>query len=237
MRTARIVTVVLTAGVIAALPASPAHAACHRFRFDQDAYSVKENAGSVTITVSRDNGFAPSSIQYNTVDGTAKAGQDYTAKSGTLSYSTEISMSFSVPITNDTKDEPNETFQVRLHDPSGCAPNPNFDVDGPSTVTIQDDDAAPQPTPTGTSTSSPAASPTQGTSPPATPTQSPSASPSPAAIQTSPGPSVTETAAPPLAQAPSGGGGGLSGGAIGAIVAAVVVGGAAALLVRRRFLT
>lgn len=238
-RLARVLALLAIAGALTLGPAIPASAACHEFRFDRDAYTVAESAGSITITVSRDAGLAPSSIGYETRDGTAKAGQDYTARSGRLEYSTQISLSFSVPVTNDSLDESNETFQVHLHDPSGCAPMPNFDVDDPSTVTIQDDDAAPPPPP-------PHPPPPASTTPTAT-----TLAPSPTASGTTPSPtsSTTPTASPPTGspsaerettgpvaggQPASGEGGGAGRGlaAVAAALLAVSVGGA--LVARRR---
>jgi len=229
-RLRRVLTLLAVAGTLAVWLSSPASAACHQFTFDKDAYSVPEGAGSITITVSRDNGFAPSSISYETVDATAKAGQDYTARSGTLSYGTEISMSFSVPVTGDSKDEPNETFQVRLHDPSGCAPNPTYDVDDPSTVTIQDDDAPPPPKPSTNPTStmtSPSPSPTATRATP---------SGAPATTTTAGSPSVEpSTTGPTVGARPAGDQDENAGGGIATIVAALlVVGVGGALLARRR---
>ncbi len=220
-RPARILILLAVMGAFGVWPATPASAACHQFTFDRDAYSVSEGAGSVTITVSRDAGFASSSIRYQTVDGTAKAGQDYSARSGTLSYGAQISMSLSVPVTNDATDEPNETFRVRLHDPAGCAPNPSYDVDDPSTITIQDNDAPPPPPPSPIPTmTTPSASPTATAT---TPAASPSRTP------------ITTTTGPTVVARPADDDGGLGGGGIAAIVAAllvVTVGGT--LLARRR---
>jgi hypothetical protein len=59
-------------------------------------------------------------VHYETVDGTALAGSDYVAVSGTLSFGPgEVSKSFSVPITNDNVFEPTESFTVKLTDPAG----------------------------------------------------------------------------------------------------------------------
>lgn len=72
-----------------------------------------------------------------TVDGTATAGADYTAISGgsfTIpAYSTGFS--FTVPITNDTNVESDETFDIVLSSPSGATIG-----DGTATVTILDDE-------------------------------------------------------------------------------------------------
>ena len=57
-----------------------------------------------------------------TADGTATAGSDYTARSAvTVTIAAgDTSASFTVATTEDTLDEPNETFEVRLSSPTGA---------------------------------------------------------------------------------------------------------------------
>jgi len=74
-----------------------------------------------------------------TVDGTAKAGTDYKAVTGTLTFSPgTLSQTISVPINPDTTAKPNETFQVNLSNPQ-CASLGNASGTG----TIIDTVAAP----------------------------------------------------------------------------------------------
>jgi hypothetical protein len=62
------------------------------------------------------------SVGYATADGTAKAGQDYTATSGTLTLGVgETSRSITIPIRQDDEVEGSETFGVSLSDPTGDA--------------------------------------------------------------------------------------------------------------------
>jgi hypothetical protein len=62
------------------------------------------------------------SVAYTTSDGTATAMQDYTPVSGTLVFSDGMSLlHFSVPITDDTQMEGEETIVLVLHDPTGGA--------------------------------------------------------------------------------------------------------------------
>src|SRR3954469_15564098 len=71
-------------------------------------YSVSEAAGMVTITVSRSGGSlgGPGRGDYATGDGTAAAGNDYTATSGTLTFGPgEATKSFTVAIANDSAHE------------------------------------------------------------------------------------------------------------------------------------
>ena len=83
-----------------------------------------------------------SSISYATADGTATAGADYTAVSGTLNFAAgELSKLITVPILNDNVFEgASETFSVNLSSPTGGAL-----LSSPSTnvVTIQDNDSRP----------------------------------------------------------------------------------------------
>ena len=213
--------------IVVVLPAVPAFAPCHVISFEGDPYAVGEGAGKVTITVSNGGGQGTPTVDYDTVNGTAKAGSDFVSSSGTVQFvQGDSEATFDIAITNDPTDEPNEEFTVRLMNPSngGCNPAP-FIQEDTATVTIQDNDEkaivqpTPTPTPTLTKTSSPKPKPSTV-----------SASPSPSL--TSPSPTTSTVAAADLDD------GGLSGGALAAIVAAtVVLGGAAAYWVRRRFLT
>jgi peptidoglycan/xylan/chitin deacetylase (PgdA/CDA1 family) len=106
--------------------------------------SVTEGAAGTTTTVKVPVRLsAPSgkkiSVGYTTRDGTALAGADYDATSGTLTFSPgQTSKTVSVPVRGDALDEPDETFTVRLRDPSRTAI-----ARGTATVTIVDDDPAP----------------------------------------------------------------------------------------------
>jgi len=63
----------------------------------------------------------PVSIVYSTANGTAIAGSDYTATSGTLSFAAgETSKTIDVPILGDTQVETDETFLVRLTSATGA---------------------------------------------------------------------------------------------------------------------
>ena len=60
-------------------------------------------------------------VDYATSDGSAEAGDDYTAKSGTLSFSAgETSKTISVTIEDDIENESEETFTVTLSNASGA---------------------------------------------------------------------------------------------------------------------
>ena len=60
-------------------------------------------------------------VDYDTADGSATAGADYTAASGTLTFAAgETSMTVSVALLHDTEDENDETVALRLSSPSGA---------------------------------------------------------------------------------------------------------------------
>jgi serine protease len=105
------------------------------------AYSVAENGGSVTITVTRTGGSnGAASVAYATANSTALAGSDYTAKSGTLTWASRdiANKTFTIAVTNDTLVEGNETLQVKL---SG-ATVATLGSPSSATVTIVDDDSS-----------------------------------------------------------------------------------------------
>lgn len=106
------------------------------------ANTVSESAGNAVVIVTRVNGAASGvSVDYSTSDGTATAGQDYTAVSGTLNFGAgETSKTFTVPITNDAIVESNETINLTLSKPSGGA---TVGTSAPIVLTIIDDDGAP----------------------------------------------------------------------------------------------
>ena len=75
-------------------------------------------------------------VDYDTADGTATAGDDYTSTSGTLTFAPgEASKTIRVPTVEDTAQEQTETFTVTLASPGGATIQ-----DGSATGTITDDD-------------------------------------------------------------------------------------------------
>lgn len=91
------------------------------FRFTSAEYSVGESGSFITITVQRTGGLSSgASVDFSTADGTALAGQDYTAVSGTLVFAGgQTNQSFVVPIANDGVVEPDESFTVILSNATG----------------------------------------------------------------------------------------------------------------------
>ncbi|KPK39561.1 MAG: hypothetical protein AMJ69_05360, partial [Gammaproteobacteria bacterium SG8_47] len=105
-------------------------------------YSVAENVASLSITVTRTNGsLGDVTVDYATSDGSATAGQDYEAASGTLTLlDGETSQSFAVAILDDTAVEGDESFNVMLSNATGGALIGNRDS---ATATIADNDEPP----------------------------------------------------------------------------------------------
>ncbi|HYE50843.1 MAG TPA: Calx-beta domain-containing protein [Azospirillaceae bacterium] len=79
-------------------------------------------AGSVSFTVSLSQpGAVPATVRFATQDGTALAGSDYRADSGTLVFQPgETSKTVTIALTGDTKVEPEETFTLVLSGPEGA---------------------------------------------------------------------------------------------------------------------
>ncbi len=110
-------------------------------RFAQTGYTVSEGAGNATITVSRIQGDdGPATVQWSAAAGTATAGSDFTAASGTLSWAAgdDANKSFQVTILNDTADEPNETVNLTLANATGAVLD-NARRTAPLTINDNDD--------------------------------------------------------------------------------------------------
>ena len=104
--------------------------------------AARENESAVTFTATLSVATSDTvTVSYATSDGTATAGADYTAGSGTLTFRPDeaLTQTISVPILPDDLDEANETFTVTLSDPVNAALG-----DGEATGTITDDDDAPE---------------------------------------------------------------------------------------------
>jgi YD repeat-containing protein len=116
--------------------------------FSASATSVPENGGTAQVSIVLATAApiqAAVTVHYATADGTAVAGADYTATSGTATFpalsTTGATQVVQVPIVNDGLHESNETFTVTLSSPAGAQ------LASPSTVTVTivEDDPVPQP--------------------------------------------------------------------------------------------
>ncbi len=154
-------------------------AACHTAAFTQLQIQVDEGGGQVELTVELVGGqpTCSGSVRYQTVNGSAQSPDDYTARTGELTFTPgdDRRESFTVPIINDDDDEGRESFTVRLS--QGSQPGDIQPSSDPATVFISDNDDPPSPkatasarptlpsksaaaSPTETSTASPGATPT-----------------------------------------------------------------------------
>ena len=110
-------------------------------QFSIDDMTVTEGHSSTVsteFTVSLSNGSSQeATVDWTTADGTALAGNDYTAASGTLTFSPgdPLTQTVSVLVLGDTIDELDETFKVNLSN----ATNATI-LDGQGLGTILDDD-------------------------------------------------------------------------------------------------
>lgn len=111
------------------------------------AFSVSEAAavegGGLVFTVVK-NGVGAASVSYASANGTAGAGADYNAVSGTLSFAAgESSKTVAVATIDDSVDEPGETLSLNLSGPSAGSTI----GDGQGVGTLFDNDEAPPPPP------------------------------------------------------------------------------------------
>jgi len=91
--------------------------------FTASQFSFAENAGVATVTVQRTGGSDGTvSVDWSTIDGTALAGMDYTASSGTVTLANgQTSATFTVPLLDDSQFEGNEAFTLTLANVTGGA--------------------------------------------------------------------------------------------------------------------
>ena len=106
---------------------------------DAEVDEAANAALAFAVTLSRAPG-GTVTVDYATSDGTATAGSDYTATSGTLSFAAgETQKSVSVPVLDDAHDEGSETLTMTLSNPSAA-----YLADGSATGTINNTDAMPK---------------------------------------------------------------------------------------------
>ena len=102
--------------------------------------TVNEGSGTATLTVT----LSPASgkyvaLNYATANGSAVAGSDYTAASGTITFDPgQTTKQIVIAITPDALDEPNEVLYVNLSNPSEATL-----TDDQGTLSITDDDPLP----------------------------------------------------------------------------------------------
>ncbi|HZD57631.1 MAG TPA: Calx-beta domain-containing protein, partial [Anaerolineales bacterium] len=110
-------------------------------QFGASSFDVSEGAGSATISVTLSHSFTdPVTVTYATSDDTAVAGSDYTAVSDALTFSPgDTLQTFSVPITDDSMDEPVEAISLTLTNPV----NGSLGILSDAKLNIVDNDGVP----------------------------------------------------------------------------------------------
>ena len=113
-----------------------------RFLAVGDATADEDEDPTMTFTVTVDRAADHDiTVDYATADGTATAGKDYTAASGTLTFNaSEVSKTVQVSILNDNIFDRDETIRLTLSNPSGAEIT---DAEGIGTIT--DTDLSPDP--------------------------------------------------------------------------------------------
>jgi glucose/arabinose dehydrogenase len=100
--------------------------------------TVSEGVSTANITIQRSGNInGASSVNFTTSNGTAIAGSDYTATSGTVNFAVgQLTQTISIPILNDIITENDETFTVTLSNPTNAILGNQLT----SAVTILDND-------------------------------------------------------------------------------------------------
>jgi len=107
-------------------------------------YSASEAGPNVNVTVTRNGGISgTASVDYATSDGTAKAGSDYVASAGTITFAAgETNKTLAIPLVNDNVFEPTESFGLLLTNATGA--QVNLMTPNSATISIADNDARPR---------------------------------------------------------------------------------------------
>lgn len=131
--------VLVLVGAWLVLLAPAAQAACHIAGFVETDVEASESTGVVSLVVELQGrvGSCAGTVDVETVDGTAVAGDDYEAVSQTLTFEENDDRVETVDVTilGDDEDDSGETFTLELSNPTG-------DISGtgePATVTIIED--------------------------------------------------------------------------------------------------
>jgi hypothetical protein len=115
----------------------------HPIEFVSAQYSVNEGVGAATISVQRAGDTTGSaSVDFATSDGTARAGWDYVAQTGRLTFAPlEVMKTITIGLIASALIRVDETVNVRLTNPSSGA---QLGENTAATITILDDHTVPQ---------------------------------------------------------------------------------------------
>lgn len=128
-------------------PNNPAPLPAGTLQFDVADLQVAESHGAINVNITRTAGSrGPVSVTLSTADGTAVAGQDYTAVSTTVTFadSDSVTKTVAIPVIDDSDHEPDETFTVTLASPTGDA---TLGTQTVMSITIEANDVPPPPAP------------------------------------------------------------------------------------------
>lgn len=113
------------------------------YYLDAPTRTVQEYLSAIPINVTRTGDLSVSStIDYATANGTALAGTDYVATSGTATFAPgEATKTINIPLIQDTLHEGSETLSFTLSNPTGTSAE--IIAPGSTAVTLTDDDPQP----------------------------------------------------------------------------------------------
>ncbi len=111
-------------------------------RFTTGTFTASASASDASVTLTRSGGVGAVSIDYATADGSAKAGTDYTASSGTVSWTDgdTSTKTITIPLSHPAGQTSTRSFTVNLSNPTGGAILGRFadaavDISAPVTTT------------------------------------------------------------------------------------------------------
>ncbi|NCS04944.1 MAG: aggregation factor core protein MAFp3, isoform C, partial [Microcystis aeruginosa G13-11] len=110
--------------------------------FNSNSYTVNENNGTASITLTRSGGSdGEVSVILTPTDGTANQGSDYNNSPVTVTFANgQTSKTVTIPITDDSIYEPTETVNLTISNPTGGA---TLGTKQTATLSIIDNDAVP----------------------------------------------------------------------------------------------
>ncbi len=110
--------------------------------FASPIFVTTETSGAVTIALSRIGTNGITSVSYATTNGTALAGTNYLAASGTLTFTNgEFLKTFNVGVLHDPRVTGDTSFGITLFNPTNSTPTPaQIFGANPATVVVQDSD-------------------------------------------------------------------------------------------------
>jgi hypothetical protein len=112
------------AAAVVTINGSGVHAIPGSIALSASSYGIAASAGKLSVTASRTGGTSGAvSVHYASADGTAKAGTDYTAASGTLSWANgdSAAKSFTIAVSNATPYSGTRSFTIALSSVTGGA--------------------------------------------------------------------------------------------------------------------